>query len=84
MFINFCKIKYPKANTNLLILDEVSSGLDGATENILFTLLKEMALKDNKCIIVISHNLDLNIENINYLYDVKFQGGFSTLIEKEL
>lgn len=84
MFINFCKIKYPKANTNLLILDEVSSGLDGVTENILFTLLKEMALKDNKCIIVISHNLDLNIENINYLYDVQYQGGFSTLIEKEL
>ena len=84
MFINFCKIKYPKANTNLLILDEVSSGLDGVTENILYSLLKEMALKDNKCIIIISHNLDLNIENINYLYDVELKGGFSTLTQKEI
>ena len=84
MFINFCKIKYPKANTNLLILDEVSSGLDASTENILYGLLKEMALKDNKCIIVISHNLDLNIENINYLYEVELKGGFSTLIQKEI
>lgn len=41
------------------MLDEPSAFLDYASKHDLFLLLKDLALKENKCVLLSSHNLDL-------------------------
>lgn len=45
--------------TPVLLLDEPSAFLDYASKHDLFLLLKDLALKENKCVLLSSHNLDL-------------------------
>jgi DNA repair exonuclease SbcCD ATPase subunit len=78
-FMEFCKIKFAQASTNLMILDEISAGLDVDGENILYEILKELASKEQKSIITISHSGVINPEYIDYKYLVAIQQGFSTI-----
>jgi Fe-S cluster assembly ATPase SufC len=81
-FIEFCKIKFSQASTNLLILDEISTGLDAGGENILYDLLKLIAAKEEKSVLTISHSGVINPDFIDHKYSVSIQQGFSN-IEKE-
>jgi DNA repair exonuclease SbcCD ATPase subunit len=82
-FLEFCKIKNRKSETNLLILDEITGGVDAAGENILYDILREMANKENKEIITISHSGNIDPEKIDRLYNAKIEGGFSNLRQLE-
>jgi DNA repair exonuclease SbcCD ATPase subunit len=83
-FINFAMFKNKKSNTNLLILDEILSGLDVEGKNRLHELLKEYRDSQNKCIITISHDSDLDIDNFDHVYKVAIEKGFSKLEKLEL
>ena len=76
-FMEFCKIKFAQASTNLMILDEISAGLDSIGENILYELLKDM--KQNKTILTISHSEVINPEYIDHRYKATIKQGFSNL-----
>jgi len=52
-------------DSDIIILDEPTSGLDGANMNIIGELLKSEA-KKNKCIIVITHDLEFLNKITNY------------------
>jgi len=45
--------------TPVLLLDEPSAFLDYASKHDLFLLLKDLAIKENKCVLLSSHDLDL-------------------------
>lgn len=82
-FINFAMFKNKKSNTNLLVLDEILSGLDSEGKNRLHELLREYRDSQNKCIITISHDSDIDPENIDKLYRVEIIKGFSQIICEE-
>jgi DNA repair exonuclease SbcCD ATPase subunit len=81
-FVEFCKSKYPLATSNLMILDEVTAGLDVDGENDMFGILREINNKENKCILVISHSTGISSEYVDKSYEVKIVKKFSELKEK--
>lgn len=81
-FVEFCKSKYPLATSNLMILDEVTAGLDVDGENDMFGILREINNKENKCILVISHSTGISSEFVDKSYEVKIVKKFSELKEK--
>jgi DNA repair exonuclease SbcCD ATPase subunit len=78
-FIDFSQIKNRKSNCNVLILDEITTGVDLYGENILFDILKEISTKENKEIITVSHSGNIDPEKIDRLFEVKPENGFSTI-----
>ena len=83
MMIEFCSIKYQNATSNILILDEVTVGLDVELQNDFYSVLKRMAKDTNKNIIVMQHG-DISTENIDRLYKIEMVNGFSKLNLTEL
>jgi energy-coupling factor transporter ATP-binding protein EcfA2 len=83
-FIMFCKTKHRTANTNLLMLDEVGIGMDAASENMMYEILKELVRTEGKSILTISHSTAINPEHIQYLYEVDMEKGFSKLIPRNI
>jgi len=57
--------------TPVMLLDEPSAFLDYASKHELFLLLKSLAEKDNKCILVSSHDLDLVLKYCHKVLLVK-------------
>lgn len=53
--------------SSILLMDEPSAFLDFASKHNLFLLLKMLSEKENKCILVSSHDLDLLIKYCNKL-----------------
>lgn len=64
--------------TPVMMLDEPSAFLDYASKHELFLLLKQLAERDNKCILVSSHDLDLLLKYCNQLLIVS--GGKAEMI----
>lgn len=79
-WIQFCRLKYQYANNNLLILDEVGSGLDINLQTLYYQIVKDFAKEYNKCIMFITHN-NVDQQFIDYEYNIEKKGGFS-VIEK--
>lgn len=78
-FTEFGKIKNKKANTNLMLLDEITAGCDAAGENALYDILREVVRRESKEIVTISHSMALDPEKIDRAFEVKFDRGFSKL-----
>lgn len=53
--------------TPIMLLDEPSAFLDYASKHELFLLLKNLAMNENKCVLVSSHDLDLITKYCNKL-----------------
>ena len=79
-FISFCNLKYSQSASNLLILDEVGTGLDKNLQNTFYEILKEFTAENKKCTMIMSHN-DVPVKYIDNHYFVKRVGGFSTIEE---
>lgn len=82
MFIDFCKMKYQYASTNLLILDEVTTGLDIHLQDKFYETIKKIAISENKCIIVIQHG-EISTEHVDHNYNVELVFGFSKLTKEK-
>lgn len=80
-FVEFCKTKYPLASSNLLILDEVTAGLDIDGENDLFQILREINKTEDKSIVVISHSTAINSAYVDKTYEVIMKKKFSKIRE---
>lgn len=78
-FIKFAMHKNQKSNTNLLVFDEILSGLDVLGASSLFEILKEHKDYQNKCIITINHNADIDDEYFDKIYEVDKEKGFSRI-----
>jgi len=78
MFIDFCKMKYQYASTNLLILDEVTTGLDVELQDKFYETIKKIAISEKKCIVVIQHG-DIASEHVDHNYKIELVSGFSKL-----
>lgn len=78
-FIEFAICKNKKANTNLLILDEITSGMDFVGKQALHEILKHFKDKQNKCIIVMNHDADVELDSYDKIYKTSFDKGFSKL-----
>lgn len=81
-FLEFCSIKNKKSETNLIILDEISAGIDAYGENILYDILKQLA-ENNKEIITISHTGNIDPEKIDRVFNITTEKGFSKIEEIE-
>jgi len=78
-FIDFSQIKNRQSNCNVLVLDEITTGVDPQGENILFDILKEICTKENKEVITVSHSGNIDPEKIDRLFEVQTINGFSAL-----
>ena len=78
-FIDFSQIKNRKSNCNVLVLDEITTGVDPLGENILFDILKEISSKEEKEIITVSHSGNIDPEKIDRLFEVSPNNGFSEI-----
>ena len=83
-WIHFCKTKFKQAETNLLILDEVGVGIDAESQDKLYRILRELASKENKSIITISHDSTIDVGKINHLYEITIESGFSKITKKNI
>jgi DNA repair exonuclease SbcCD ATPase subunit len=82
-FINFALFKNKKGGTNLLIFDEIDSGLDIEGKNRLYEVLKEYKENQNKCILTISQDTAIDPDIFDDVYNVTMEKGFSVInIEK--
>ena len=78
-FINFALFKNKKCNTNLLIFDEIDSGLDLDGKNRLYEVLREYKDQQNKSIITISHDTNIDPDHFDEVYNVSLERGFSVI-----
>ena len=78
-FIQFAIQKNRKSNTNLLILDEVMSGLDDVGKASLHEVLNDLKRKQNKCIITMNPDSDIDHDNYDIAYKTILEKGFSKL-----
>lgn len=78
-FIDFSQIKNRKSNSNILILDEITAGFDLSGENILYDILREISVKENKEIVTVSQSNAIDPEKIDRLFEVTTENGFSKL-----
>jgi len=77
-FIEFVEKKSNLSDLNLLILDEITTGLDRETDEILYKVLRNIAKK--KEVIIMSHT-NWDITRYDRIFDVKVEKGFSRLKE---
>lgn len=82
-FLEFCKIKNRKAESNLLVLDEITAGVDGVGENMLYDILRGIVAKEGKEIITVSHSGNIDSDKIDRVYDVNMVNGFSVITQSE-
>ncbi len=83
-FLSFSKLRNQKSDINILILDEIDSGLDAEGRNILFEVLKDASNNELKEIITVSHAMDVDNDMIDRAFQVKMENGFSTINKLEL
>lgn len=83
-FIEFAIQKNRKSNTNLLILDEITSGMDFVGKQSLHEMLSSFKDKQGKCIIVMNHDTDIELDSYDKIYEAKLEKGFSKLEERSL
>lgn len=83
-FIKFAQLKNKKSDTNILIMDEVLTGLDQQGTESVMEVLADYRDKNNKCIITINHLTDLNEEFFDNKYKVTLEKGFSKITEELL
>ena len=57
-------------NSKIIIADEPTGNLDKETENEIMKILKDLAKKDNKCVIIVTHS-DNVAKNCDVIYDLK-------------
>lgn len=82
-FIKFAMHKNKKSNTNLLIFDEIMSGLDALGSTALFDILKDHKDYQNKCILTINHNSSLDDCYFDGSFEVINEKGFSKILESK-
>lgn len=82
MWNDFMCYKTGQSKTNLLVLDEISGGLDVENENIFYEIIKSMTVENNLCTIFISHQTGVDNSIIDHQYNVSMKNGFS-YIQKE-
>jgi len=78
-FIEFVERKSNLSGINLLILDEITTGLDRETDEILYKVLRNIAKK--KEVIIMSHT-NWDITRYDRIFVVKKEKGFSKLNEE--
>ena len=81
-FMEFCKIKNKKSQMNILILDEVTAGLDSVGENALYDILREMVAKDKIEVITITHSAVIDSDKVDRAFRIVQEKGFSKMIEE--
>ncbi len=57
-------------NPNIIIADEPTGNLDKETEDEILTIFKNLAKKENKCVIIVTHSKNVS-ENVDVIYDLK-------------
>lgn len=57
-------------NPNIIIADEPTGNLDKDTEDEILKIFKELAHKENKCIIIVTHSKNV-CDNVDIVYDLK-------------
>lgn len=57
-------------NPNIIIADEPTGNLDKNTEDEILKIFKELAHKENKCIIIVTHSKNV-CDNVDIVYDLK-------------
>ena len=57
-------------NPNIIIADEPTGNLDKDTEDEILKIFKELAHKENKCIIIVTHSKNV-CGNVDIVYDLK-------------
>lgn len=83
MMVEFCAIKYQNAITNIMVLDEVGTGLDVKLQQIFYSILKEKATQDKKNIIIMNHG-EISPEYIDKQFVVVNEKGFANIVEEKL
>ena len=56
----------------MIVADEPTGNLDKDTENDIMSILKDLAKKDNKCIIIVTHSENV-CKQVNTVYELKKQ-----------
>lgn len=82
-FIKFAMQKNKKSDTNLLIFDEVTSGLDEVGAEALYATMKEYRNQYGKSIININHN-DIGGVEYDKIYECNIEKGFSQMTEVKI
>lgn len=57
-------------NPNIIIADEPTGNLDKETEDEILNIFKDLAKKENKCIIIVTHSKNV-ADNVDVVYDLK-------------
>lgn len=57
-------------NPNIIIADEPTGNLDRETEDEILKIFKDLAHKENKCIIIVTHSKNV-CDNVDIIYDLK-------------
>lgn len=57
-------------NPNIIIADEPTGNLDKETEDEILKIFKDLAHKENKCIIIVTHSKNV-CDNVDVVYDLK-------------
>lgn len=57
-------------NPKLIVADEPTGNLDKQTENEILDIFKNLAHKENKCIIIVTHSQNV-CDNVDVIYDLK-------------
>ena len=82
-FAEFSKLKNRKANTNLMILDEITAGCDAIAENSLYDILREIVNKEGKEVLTVSHSMAIDTDKVDRQFHVKIDKGFSEMKRAE-
>lgn len=80
-FINFSIYKNKKSNINVLVLDEISSGLDIDGRECLMKVLQEFKEQHNKSVIMIDNSGEIEQEYLNKVFETTIEKGFSVIKE---
>ena len=56
----------------MIIADEPTGNLDRETEDEILTILKDLAHKEQKCVIIVTHSKNV-CDNVDVVYELKKQ-----------
>ena len=56
-------------NPNIIIADEPTGNLDKETEDEILNIFKNLAKKENKCIIIVTHSKNV-VDNVDIVYNL--------------
>jgi putative ABC transport system ATP-binding protein len=57
-------------NPNIIIADEPTGNLDKETEDEILKIFSDLAHKENKCVIIVTHSKNV-CDNVDFVYDLK-------------